>query len=297
MKNKLFLTYCVFVVALFLLNNNAFSQLNNFSSGYFQNQYLFNPAMSGVDAKKGKVGLGYRKMGDFKDAPYAMFLTGDYGFNEKVGAGINVFYDRAGLINSTKIMGTYSYHLKLDAEGVQKLHLGISVGGVHKRLNNNDVHGDIDDPALYNYNDQFMRFEADFGAAYIYDKLTIQAAAPNLVSSFQKNKNEIVEGQIFYGAVSYKFAASDNEDQLTIEPKVAFRAIRQSGNILDAGANFSFKKELVNIFVLYHSNKSISAGAGLRISNIVHVNFIYNTQGDDFKSYSKGNYEIGLKFF
>jgi type IX secretion system PorP/SprF family membrane protein len=299
MKNKINLQFILMVLLCLLIFCKGNAQINNFGTGYFQNQYVFNPAMSGLEAKKGNIGAGFRKSGDVKNGPQSAYLNGDYAFNEKTGAGVNLFYDRAGLINTLKVMATYSYHVQLDAAGAKKLHFGLSVGGIQKRLNNGDVHGDLDDPSLYNFNDQFMHFEADFGMAYTDDKLTIQAAAPNLVSTFGKNKNnitDVADRQIYFAAVSYKIRPTDNEDGLVIEPKVAYRGIKHSNSILDAGANFSFKKELVNVFGLYHSNKSLSAGAGLRISNIVQATFLYNTQSSDFKAYSTGNYEIGLRF-
>ncbi|PZR28760.1 MAG: hypothetical protein DI535_04855 [Citrobacter freundii] len=291
MKKSSFIKYAGVLLSGMLFFQKGISQLNIPGTGYFQNQYLLNPAMSGQTAKQVRFGMGYQQSGNIKDGPQTYYLTGDYGFNERVGAGINLFYDKAGLVNTYKVMGTYSYHIPLDER--HQLHFGLSAGGVQHRLNNRSISGDLDDPLLYNYNDQFMRFEADFGMAYTDGKLTVQAAAPNLVSTFRKGDKDLVNRALFFGTVSYRLNLSDDNEDWSVEPKVAYRGIKGIKSIIDAGANLTYK-DIVNVFGMYHTNKSASAGVGLKVSNVVQVTALYNTQASEFKTYSGGDYAIGL---
>lgn len=290
--------FCALTIAVCsLLTQRGTAQLYTFGAGYFQNEYLLNPAMSGLENGKGHVGAGYARQGNVSNTPTSIYLNGDYGFAGNMGVGLNVYSDRAGLLNATKVMATYTYHIQLGTEQ-QRLHLGISVGGQQYRLNFQDVNGDLNDPSLYSYNDQnSMKFEMDAGLAYTDGKLNIQAAFPNLASYARKETGTVANRPTFFLAGSYKLHIDGDEDGMTVEPKVAFRGISGNDNILDAGANLVFLKNVLNIFGLYHTTKNITVGAGLRILDIAQATVIYSTQSADFKAYSRGDYELGLKFF
>ena len=66
----------------------GWSQVSLFSTGYFQNQYLFNPAMSGVKNGEGALGAAYTKPTNIPNAPTTVALTGNYGFSESGAIGL-----------------------------------------------------------------------------------------------------------------------------------------------------------------------------------------------------------------
>ena len=270
------------------------AQVSTFASGYFQNQYLFNPAISGVKAGQGAVGAAYNKPSNIPNAPTTVALTGNYGFSESGAVGVNVLYDHAGLLNTTKVMATYGYSMKLNTEG-DRLAFGLSLGGVQRRLNSGDVMGDPNDPVLYNYNSQKMKWEADFGAAYIGKALTVQAAFPNMVSYFNKSNDNVANLASFFSAVSYKWATAEDEDAITVEPKIVFRGVKGNDNIVDAGANVTALKEVINVFGMYHTTKSVTFGAGLKIVNAIQATLSYSTQAANLTAYSAGGLEFGLR--
>jgi type IX secretion system PorP/SprF family membrane protein len=295
MKRKFVLYLPVISICLFFATESN-AQLNTFSSAYFQNQYLLNPAMSGYNVKKASVGTGYHKQGDVNSGPYSMYLTGDYVFTPQMGAGVNLFAEKAGLINTVKVMATYNYVVQLGKED-QQVRFGISAGGVQLRLNDGEVYGDLDDPSLYNFNDQFMKFETDFGVAYSDGKLTVQGAFPNMVSYFSDDNKSLANRATFFGAASYKWYVNKDENGISIEPKIAYRGISGNDDIIDAGANVGLLKNRINVFGMYHSSKNITAGIGIKISEIAQFTAGYTTQSSDYKSYSSGDYEAGLRFF
>lgn len=273
------------------------AQLYTFGAGYFQNQYLLNPAMSGLEAKKANVGAGYARQGNVTNTPTSIYANADYGFTNNMGGGINIGSDRAGLLTTTKIMASYSYHLQLGSDQ-QRLHFGISAGGVETRLNYADVSGDINDPSLYNYNDQSMRFELDAGLAYTDGHLNLQAAFPNLASYARKETGlgSVANLPTFFLAGSYKWNIDGDEEGVSVEPKVAFRGVSGNDNIVDAGANVVLLKDVFNVFGLYHTTKNVTAGVGVRILDFAQATIIYTTQSAAFKAYSNGDIELGLRF-
>jgi type IX secretion system PorP/SprF family membrane protein len=278
------------------LAENSFAQVKVFGSGYFQNRYLFNPAYAGQKPKLANVGLGYNKQGDADKAPVTMYLNGDYGFNN-MGVGINIMNDKAGLLNTFKAMATYAYHLKLnDAEdNSHGLSLGISAGGVQRRIDFTAITGDPDDQALYLYNNQDMKFEADFGVTYYNKGLTVQAALPNMVSTFKNEAADIVNRSTLYLSASYQYKPASMEG-FAFEPLVAYRGLRNMDDIIDAGINISAMNERVNVYGLYHSSKSVSIGAGVKLGSFAHILLSYTTQPSALKAYTSGNMEAAVKF-
>jgi type IX secretion system PorP/SprF family membrane protein len=295
MRNK-FVNSIVMLAVCLVVAKSGQAQLQNFEAGYFQNQYLFNPAMSGLENGKANFGAGYSKQGNINDGPKSMYFNADYGFGGNSGVGVNVFSDRAGLLTSTKVMATYSYHVRLGSEE-QRLHFGVSAGGQQYKLNFQDVNGDLNDPSLYSYNNQnSMKFEVDAGLAYTDGKLNLQAAFPNLASYARKETGTVANRPTFFLAGSYMWAVNGEESDVSVEPKVAFRGVSGNDNIFDAGANVVFLKNIFNVFGLYHTTKNVTAGVGIRILDFAQATVMYTTQSSAFKAYSNGDLELGLRF-
>ncbi len=297
--NRYFLHHIIFAMLGLLLVKQDRAQDNTFGAGYFQNQYLFNPSMSGLKSGQATIGAGYRKQGTINNAPVSVYGSADYGCSNTLGAGVNIFSDKAGLLTTTKIMGSLSYHVRL-GQNEQRLHFGVSAGGVQRRLNMIDINGDPSDPTLVQYNDQSMQFEMDGGLAYTDKYLTVQAALPNLVSYTRHYEKDIADRPTFFLSASYKWVVQgdeEEEDEITVEPRIAYRGFAGNENILDAGANMTFLGQRVNLFGIYHSTKNITAGAGLRILKFAQATVIYSSQPSTLKAYSKGDLELGLLFF
>ncbi len=277
-----------------LLNKQTNAQhLNPFGASFFQNQYLLNPAMSGLEDEL-KINAGYRKeWSSISNAPNNQYLTGDYKFRDKVGLGLKIINDNAGALRTTSAMATFSYHVPIMNEK-SNMHFGISAGAVNRGIDNSKLNGDVDDPLLVNYNGKSTRFDADFGAAYTDERITVQAAMPNLVSYFNKDEKDAVDRTFLFASASYKFIFNDGDDRINIEPKVGFRGIKGYDHIFDIGSNFSLKNNLFNAFAMYHSTKNITFGAGLGIKQQFRIFASYTSGTSALKGYSDGNFEIGL---
>lgn len=272
------------------------AQVGFFKTGYFQNQYLFNPAQSGLTDKELNFNIGFlRESASVNNGPKTMYLTGEYGLTERVGLGLNLITDKFGPLSTTKLMITYAYHLKLNSDD-QKLSFGVSAGGVQQKVNEFDVVGDLSDKLIYDFNQNKMLFEADFGAAYSYDKLSLQAAVPNIVASLRNTGKNELNQSTFFASAAYKFEI-DNTADITIEPKAAFRSYKGIESILDLGANATFLQKF-NVFGLYHTNQNITAGLGLKFLNALQFSAAYTTQNSGLKqSFSGSNFEVGLRYF
>jgi len=273
----------------------AKAQLNPLSAIYFQNQYLANPAMAGVEEGL-LIDLAYRQQwSSMPGAPVTQSITTTYNGGKRVGLGISAFNEEAGLLKRTRVMGTYAYHLPLNGEG-SKLSFGISLGFMDQRIMNENIDGNPNDNSLGNYRrDTYI--DGDFGAAFTSKGLNVQMALPNLkyVVKQDEQVNGAVDRATFFSSVSYKFTLSEGEDGVGLEPKVCFREVQNFKNLLDIGTNLTLANNKVNVLGMYHSSRSATIGMGVNCSPALHINGLYTSQASEIRSFINGNFEINLK--
>lgn len=287
------------VLALGLgMSTEVNAQAGNFGTGYFQNQYVFNPAMAGLTAGELNINSAFNgETAGISNGAKTLYLTADYGLNDKTGLGVNLMMDKIGGLNTTRIMGSYTYGIKLSSDD-QRLNFGLLAGGVVDRLNEIALSGDLSDQQLYNFNTRKMQFEADFGIAYLNKGFTLQATVPNLVSTLRDTEKTILSQNTFFASVGYKMGFGESKAQVNVEPKVAFRSMKNMKSIVDAGANVDFLQNTINVFALYHTSKSVTGGVGFKVLDAFQVSASYNSGSEALGGINAGNnYEIGLRFY
>ncbi|SDJ33814.1 type IX secretion system membrane protein, PorP/SprF family [Pedobacter sp. ok626] len=281
------------LIAVMAIGTTSKAQLNPLSAQYYTNQYLINPAFAG--AGQGiKLNGAYRKLwSNVPGSPLTQNLTVDYGFN-KVGLGLTVNNESAGLQRQTRVVGSYAYHLQLNDNNHQ-LHFGVSLGFMSQRLENADIYGNPADPTVGQYNDRKTYLDGDFGVAYTSDKFNLQAAIPNLKSVLKKDVIKLADVATFYTAASYKIGISEGVEGMDIEPKVAYRGVKGFDNIWDAGAQMSIANKQVFLLGMYHSTKNATFGLGMDYKKRYLVSGTYTTQTSALSSYTNGSFELNLR--
>ncbi|HEY9257068.1 PorP/SprF family type IX secretion system membrane protein [Chitinophaga sp.] len=260
---------------------------------YFLNQYLANPAMAGIDTGVHINAAHRRQWGAIEGAPVTTFFTADAAMGYRVGAGLHIFNDKAGLLNRTRIAFSYAYHLPLSDRG-QQLHFGLSLALNMQRIDYGKINGDVNDPSVSAFNRRDDYFEAEYGMAYTDAHWTLQGSIPNIRSLVTGDDKAVDGGGIFYTAAAYRFTFTDGA-LTTITPKLAYRGIKGYDNILDAGVNIAFLDNVLNGTLLYHTSGSATAGIGVNIWNSLTVQAMYTTQTGGIKTYVDGGFEIGVR--
>lgn len=277
------------------LSERSNAQLNPMGSAYYQNQYLLNPAMTGVTEGL-QLNAGYRQQWtSMPGTPSTQVLTGDYGFGNRVGVGATVYNDKAGLLKRTGVAVTYAYHLPLSTEQ-EKLSFGLSLALAGQRIDYDDVSGDLGDSQISRFNDQPVQFDLHFGAAYSHKRLTVQAAIPGMRSALRKEDETYPADQsIYFTSVSYQWDFPHALNGLRLEPKLAFRGVRGFDNIVDVGANLEFYNDILSVMGVYHSSRSATYGVGVNYKSFTVLG-MYTTQTHAMNGYASGNFELGLRF-
>ena len=289
---------CIMVITL--CGNSAYAQLTNVQSIYFQNQYLANPAMAGIE-KQLNLNMDYHQQWiGVPGSPTLTTFTADFNSGNKVGLGLNVYGNSAGLINRTRIMGTYAYHIPLNDKGA-KLSLGLSIGFSDAHINESNVVGDQGDLAVSQFNSHGVYADGDLGVAYTSPKFNAQFSLPNLKRAFFQNQADAVdvEASTFYAAMSYKIQLTyaNNYSIFSIEPKVAYRGVMGYSNVFDVGFNLyrtTFEDNYqLNLQGIYHSDNSLSWGFGIDYHTLgLLFTYTYNT--GQLSSYANNTFELGI---
>lgn len=274
----------------------ANAQLNPLSASFFQDQYLSNPAFVGMKENL-KLNLHYRNQWSaIPGAPVNYALTAEYGIpGEKSALGVYAYVDKAGLLNRTRIVGSYAYHLSLN--GVEEqLHFGVSVGIMSEKVDGSGINGDIGDATVGNFNNQPTYVDGDFGVAYTNLHLTAQLSIPNLNTFTNRAKINSVDLGTFYAAAAYKVFEDMEDYGYNLEPKLAYRGIKGYKDIVDIGLQgmMGLGGNQVNGMLVYHTAGSLTAGVGMVMKSRYEIQAMYNSQTAALSSYSNGTFEIGL---
>jgi type IX secretion system PorP/SprF family membrane protein len=287
MKNTLKISGIVLATMLF--SHTLFAQLNPLGAQYFQNRYLANPAMAGI-AEGARLNVGYRSQwNSIPGAPQNTSVTGDFR-SGKVGVGINFYKDQAGLLNRSKFVASYAYHLPLNDEEKQ-IHFGLSLGFQRERLNTDAIVGSQNDQTAMNFNDRETIFDGDFGLAYTSNKLTIEGSLSNLKKQLTGEDQSTADYSTFYTAISYQFKIKD----WNINPKLAYRGVRNYEDLVDIGAEIRTNNQQLGFTTLYHSNKSYTLGMGYKHKKQWQLVGLYTTTTRALQNYSNGSFELGLQ--
>jgi type IX secretion system PorP/SprF family membrane protein len=285
----------LFTAVLIITSTCCKAQLNPYQAIYFQDRYLVNPAMAGLD-KGFNINLAYQQQwSSFPGAPKQQSLTTEYQATDKVGLGLIINDEQSGLFRQTKIMGSYAYHLPLGGQN-QKLNFGLSLGINDSRINYDAVNGDITDPELLQYNQKGPYFDGDLGLSYTSNNLFIEGVLPNLNTViFNRSGQRVdVDRTVFFSAISYKIKLSSGSDAFSLEPLAAYREIKGFSNIFDLGFNFKMTDYHLDLEIIYHSNDNFGFGFVFDQQTYA-INFDYNVYSGQINSYTNGAFEVGIK--
>ncbi|MEJ6982333.1 type IX secretion system membrane protein PorP/SprF [Pedobacter sp. P351] len=315
----------LYFIFFLLVSHAGYSQQRPQYTQYIFNNYLINPAITGIenyiDLKAGYrtqwTGLEGAPVTNYIsiNAPLGKnFLTGDansFGGQEDNpmsrsylqnymaaephhGIGMHAVIDKAGPINRLDINATYAYHLGLTdklniavglAVGVSKVNLDFS-----KILLENNI-----DPAIVASETESLK--PDLGAGiWIYGpRYFVGFSAQQLLGqslSFT-NDNRYNQGKAvphYFFTAGYKvFIAED----IAAVPSIMIKRVSPAPNSYDANLKLAFRDKFW-LGGSYRHNDSFSALAGFNVSYLFNLSYSYDFTTSDLGNVSNGTHEIVL---
>lgn len=294
------------------------------TSQYIFNNYLLNPAISGIDNYT-DVKMGYRNQWQgMKDAPRTYYVSlhapiGEAFIRSSVnsfpavgenplsrqyvnsfmsaephhGVGFYALTDKAGVIRQSIVNATYAYHLGLSE--ILNMSVGVSAGFSSINIDISNVIADnIPGDALLSadYNNR-IRPDVGFGIWMYTPRVFLGLSAKQLIGRHERiSDGQATVGQYqqpsFYGTVGYKFFLGED---LAIVPSGLLSYALNSPAAIDANLKLAYKDKLW-AGSGYRNNDSYSLMAGFNVGYLLNLSYSYDFSTSPLRKVNTGSHEI-----
>ena len=277
-------------LCFFTAADRLLGQINPLKSQYFVNSFLINPSQAGA-GERGLVSAGVSSQWNrMPGSPEIKSLTIEAPIANRQGTGLTIMNDKAGLLARTVVMGSYSYKVPFSETG--SVRFGLAAGYVGENLDLSDaVSPDASsDAALVNYNYERQNlFKAGFGATLTIQNVELQSSWFSINNKKDAQINAIDRPGVT-STLKYTFG---DPSAASFSPLIGYRQIAGFSDYIDAGLNFSYKSVL-DLSVLYHTNKSITGGFSFDYKQAVRLSCFYNSETPQLRNLSGGTFEMSL---
>ncbi|HKX87008.1 MAG TPA: type IX secretion system membrane protein PorP/SprF [Flavobacterium sp.] len=285
----------VLFLCMFFCIQNSIAQQNPEYTQYMYNTMMVNPGYTGSVGLFEANLLLRKQWVNIEGAPQ----TGTLGIhsplkNKKIGLGLNFISDDLGPSSEQTLAGNISYTIDLSESA--KLALGMKAG---VRMMNIDWSKgrfyDSDDVLLNtNVKNKFMGLLGS--GAYVYsEKWYVGLSVPSFLRSdyYDDIQESVVSDELhFYFIGGYVF---DLSDSVKFKPSALVKAVSGSPLSTDISANFLLKEKLT-LGASYRWDDSVSALAGIQVSNGIFVGYSFDYTVTRLNKYNDGSHEIILRF-
>lgn len=294
---------------------------------YVMNQYILNPALTGIENYT-DVKLSHRRQwSGLRDAPVTTYFTIHGALNKKDyrttatsfqvdgtnprgndywqdytaaephhGIGMQVINDQTGPLRNFSAYGTYAYHMGIGAR--TSLAFGVGAGLFNISLDANKLNfGNTQvDPAVYN-NGTVNVIRPDFMAGlYLYGPdYFLGASVQQLMGqSVYFSGNRIKDGNKLtphiFATAGYRFLLSDD---LNLIPSVMAKFVDPLPVQFDLNAKLQYQ-DFFWVGAGYRKDDGWNGMAGVNISRTFNISYSYDYTTSALNTVSNGSHEIVL---
>lgn len=297
---------------------------------YLMNQYILNPAITGIENYT-DVKLSHRHQWvGINDAPVTTYFSihGPLGKSDlrttatsfevpgenprgkdywaeytpakpHHGIGMQIINDRTGPLNRFSAMGTYAYHVGISNK--TNLSAGLGAGISNISLNSGKLVFDVPvDPAVYGTG-ILNKVKLDINAGlYLYSSdyfvgLSVQQVVPQKVRFYDGAINTTEDGKLiphFFGTAGYRFLVTDD---LNLTPSVMMKYINPLPVQFDLNAKLQYR-DLLWVGAGYRVKDGFNGMVGVNIANTMNIGYSYDYNTSEINNFSKGTHEILIGF-
>jgi type IX secretion system PorP/SprF family membrane protein len=279
--------------------SHSWSQQLPIYSQFYWNDYVINPAATGMNEKP-VIQAGVRNQWTgFQGAP-ATYTLGGHGMlpKQNMGLGGMIFIDdTGGALSQTGIMLNYSYRLKLNE--ANHLSFGLS-GSLNQYVyDGSDIQVQQADAAL-SANAKQLAPDVNFGLLYMFDnRVRVGFSVNQLLESRLKNLNNydplnIADNRLvrhYHLTASYKAMVSEKID---IEPYTLVRATFINPIQFELGARGVFSDKYF-AGLGYRYQDAFMLQLGMNVKQFA-FGYSYDITTSKLRNYSTGTHELMLGF-
>ena len=281
---------------------------------YHQNLFLLNPANTGDEEFMQLFFDSRKQWSGIAGAPSTSAFGIHDAINERVGLGLLLTSDRAGMIERLSGSLNYSYKLKISDAKRHFLTFGIGLGFIENKIDFAGViASDYSDPvfALGNY-DGFA-FDARFGLNYNFKNFELAVSIPQILDNevnYNRNGYEeydfgLKRHYLFYTGYKFKFYESETNESMEkvktdrekfyLKPSLLYKMLPGTPsqldiNLLVGNSNHHWAGVTYRPF-----NKSFVVAAGINVYNL-NIGYAYQIANTPLTMYSNGTHEIMISY-
>lgn len=313
---------------LFLsLNTFIYAQETPRFTQYIFNNYLINPAITGIDNYV-DVKLGHREQWrGIEGAPVTNYISvhspigddyvrssvnsfGAAGYNPLSrsyvnqytsaephhGIGFYALTDKAGQVRQTNVSATYAYHIGLS----YTLNLALGVSGGFSSIGIDIPHVIVDnssDPLLSADNNNRLRPDVGAGFWLYTPKFFLGGSAKQTLgyrSKTENTANNIITYQVtsFYGTAGYKIFV---DEDIAVIPSIMVSYAANTPTAIDGNMKLAYQDRFW-VGGSFRNNDSFSFLAGFNMASLVNLSYSYDVTTSGLRSVNTGSHEIVLGF-
>lgn len=316
----------LYIVFIFLFGfKTGFSQQRPQYTQYIFNNFLLNPALSGIENYT-DVKAGFRKQwSGIENSPQTTFASAHWNLGQDYlwknplslpekgddpmsqnymqnytaspahhGMGAVVVLDKAGPISRVDASLTYAYHLQLS--GVYNLSVGVAAGISRIGLDVNAlVLENPNDPAINNTITSQIKPDLGLGVWLYGPRLfagaSVQQILPQkLAFTSDPNYKSGKEVPHAFLTAGYKFMVSED---ITAVPSFMIKYVNPTPISVDVNLKLALK-DRIWIGGSYRHNDSYAALAGFNVSRLLNISYSYDFTTSELNKVSYGSHEVVL---
>lgn len=316
-----------FITFLLMMSlSGAFAQQKPQYTQYILNNYIINPALSGIESYIDLKAANRQQWVGLQNAPKTSYLSAhmpigksnDWGSSTSYGMvgenplgrsfkddyqasdphhgiGLIAVVDETGPLSNTTFNLTYAYHLGL----APKLNLSVGVGAGFSQISLNTAELTLENP-----NDQAIansgtinRLKPDVNLGiWLYSVdffvgASVQQLLPQTLS-FSDNSSYNTGKTVphLFATAGYRFWLSDD---ITIIPSIMVKSVNPVPLSLDLNTKISFRDKIW-IGGAYRKDDSFSGLVGFNIGSLFNLGYAYDFTTSALNTVSRGSHEVIL---
>ncbi len=291
MKKYIYITLSFVMLLAFTKTSKA--QQDAMYTQYMFNPLALNPAFAGSRNVVSATALYRNQWSGIKGAPETTTFTIDAPINDKkIGLGLQVFNDKLGITNTTGIVASGAYRIRMD-KGTLSFGLQGSLANFRANYQNValDQTGTNTDMAFQDNVNKTM-FNIGTGIYYNSDKFYVGLSAPQLVpgklASTPLSKQEIhlflTAGVVF-----------NLNDDFKLKPSILIKEVKGAPIEGDLNAMF-WIKDVVGIGAQYRTNADVSGLLEVQATPQIRIGYAYDHSITTLQTFNSGSHEIMLRY-
>ncbi|MCC9135778.1 type IX secretion system membrane protein PorP/SprF [Pontibacter silvestris] len=303
---KLLLLFFIIVLGVSV---RAVAQQRPQYSQYMLNNYILNPAVTGIE-DYADIRLSTRRQWVGLDgAPISYYATAHTPLNKGTsgtryhkglahhGVGATIHTDKTGPLRNTSLLGSYAYHMPVTR--TINVSAGVSAGLIRSTVDNTQLEfTNPNDPLVSGGNINRNLFDLNLGLWVYAQNFSVGVSGAQLLENAGTVQND-QEGEAtlelqrhYFITGAYRFEPTE---ELDVIPSVMFKLTNSGPTTFDANVRVMYDERFW-VGASYRNKDALAAMVGLYISPLLDLSYSYDITTSELNQVSAGTHEIVLGF-